>query len=201
MTDLEVFSDLSERLDYNLPDLPLYVRKGSLYQFNNHAAVAHWHVDLEFIYVLKGSMDFSVNGSITRLHQGDGLFVNSQRLHYGYAIPDHDDCSFLVVVIHPSILGEKASYIQTYWEEKFSSKMADFVVLTDQVGWQQDILRSDSGTLSGNAHGAYARQSTAFGSSSVIVMRYNWRSVKARFRSTWRINACSGNDSFHSSEL
>ncbi|WFR61090.1 AraC family transcriptional regulator [Paenibacillus amylolyticus] len=142
MTDLEVFSDLSERLDYNLPDLPLYVRKGSLHQFSNHAAVAHWHVDLEFIYILKGSMNFSVNGVITRLHQGDGLFVNSQRLHYGYAVANHNDCSFLVVVIHPSILGEQNSYLQAYWEEKFSSSMSDFVVLTEQITWQQDIVQS-----------------------------------------------------------
>ncbi|KEO80210.1 MULTISPECIES: AraC family transcriptional regulator [Paenibacillus] len=142
MTNLEVFSDLSERLNYNLPDLPLYVRKGSLHQFNNYAAVAHWHLDIEFIYILQGSMDFSVNGSITRLHQGDGLFVNSQRLHFGYSLADHKDCLFLVVVIHPSILGEKPSFIQTYWGEKFSLMMADFVVLTDQVDWQQRILLS-----------------------------------------------------------
>ncbi|MGD0032703.1 AraC family transcriptional regulator [Paenibacillus illinoisensis] len=142
MTNLEVFSDLSERLDYNLPDLPLYVRKGSLHQFNNYAAVAHWHVDIEFIYVLQGSMDFSVNGTITRLHQGDGLFVNSQRLHYGYSLADQNDCLFLVVVIHPSILGEKTSYIQSYWGEKFGLTMADFLVLTDQVDWQRSILRS-----------------------------------------------------------
>ncbi|WP_416298337.1 AraC family transcriptional regulator [Paenibacillus illinoisensis] len=142
MTNLEVFSDLSERLDYNLPDLPLYVRKGSLQQFNNYAAVAHWHVDIEFIYVLNGSMDFSVNGTITRLHQGDGLFVNSQRLHYGYSLADQNDCLFLVVVIHPSILGEKTSYIQSYWGEKFGLTMTDFLVLTAQVDWQRDILLS-----------------------------------------------------------
>ncbi|MWV42522.1 helix-turn-helix domain-containing protein [Paenibacillus sp. HJL G12] len=140
--NLEVFSDLSERLDYNLPDLPLYVRKGNLHQFNNFAAVAHWHVDVEFIYVLKGSMDFSVNGRITRLHHGDGIFVNSQRLHYGYSLEDHNDCVFLVVVIHPSILGEKTSIVQTYWGEKFSLMMADFVVLTHQMDWQQSVLLS-----------------------------------------------------------
>ncbi|MCG7381534.1 AraC family transcriptional regulator [Paenibacillus sp. ACRRY] len=140
--NLEVFSDLSERLDYNLPDIPLYVRKGSLHQFNNYAAVAHWHVDVEFIYVQKGSMEFSVNGSITRLHQGEGIFVNSQRLHFGYSLADHNDCVFLVVVIHPSILGEKTSFIQTYWTEKFSLTMADFLVLTEKVAWQQSILES-----------------------------------------------------------
>ncbi|PPQ47121.1 AraC family transcriptional regulator [Paenibacillus peoriae] len=142
MENLEVFSDLSERLNYNLPDLPLYVRMGSLHQFNNHAAVAHWHLDVEFIYVLEGTMDFSVNGCITRLHQGNGIFVNSQRLHYGYSLEDHKDCLFLVVVIHPALLGENISLIRTYWEERFSLMMTDFVVLTDQIEWQQRILHS-----------------------------------------------------------
>ena len=40
---LEVFSDLSEKLHYNLPDFPLYVRKGALAQFHRYAAACHWH--------------------------------------------------------------------------------------------------------------------------------------------------------------
>lgn len=139
--NLEVFSDLSERLNYNLPDLPLYVRQGSLHQFNNYAAAAHWHSDVEFIYVLKGSMDFSVNGHITRIEQGNGIFVNSRRLHFGFS-QDHIDCLFIVVVIHPALLGEGASPLQTYWDEKFNQLTDDFILLTNQVAWQQSILLS-----------------------------------------------------------
>ncbi|MBR2566299.1 MAG: helix-turn-helix transcriptional regulator [Paenibacillus sp.] len=142
MTQLEVFSDLSERLKYNFPDFPLYVQKGNLYQFNNYAAVAHWHLDLEFIYVLEGSMNFSVNGSVTRLNPGEGIFVNSQRLHFGYSLEDYSDCVFIVVAIHPSILGEKTSFLQAYWEEESSHMMTDFVLLTDQVDWQLSILHA-----------------------------------------------------------
>jgi len=142
MTNLEVFSDLSERLKYNFPDLPLYVRKGNLHQFNNEAAVAHWHIDLEFIYVLEGAMNFSVNGKVTRLNPGEGIFVNSQRLHFGYSLADHSDCVFLVVVIHPSILGEKTSFLQSYWEQKFGHMMTDFMFLTNQIDWQKSLLQS-----------------------------------------------------------
>ncbi|WP_232057970.1 helix-turn-helix transcriptional regulator [Cohnella abietis] len=128
-------------MNYNLPDLPLYVRKGSLNQFNNYAAAAHWHLDIEFIYVLKGAMDFSVNGHITRIEQGHGIFVNSRRIHFGFS-HNHFDCLFIVVVIHPALLGEGVSPLQTYWNEKFSQTTDDFVLLTNHVAWQQSILLS-----------------------------------------------------------
>jgi len=38
---LEVFSDLSERLNYNFPGFPLYVRRGELRQFERYAAACH----------------------------------------------------------------------------------------------------------------------------------------------------------------
>lgn len=138
---LEVFSDLSERLNYNLPDFPLYVRKGSLRKFNNYVPPLHWHSDIEFIYILKGSMDFSVNGHVTHIEQGNGIFVNSRRLHFGFS-QNLVDCLFIVVVIHPALLGEGASPLQAYWDEKFSLMTDDFVLLTNQVACQQSILLS-----------------------------------------------------------
>ncbi|WP_211748162.1 AraC family transcriptional regulator [Paenibacillus sp. Marseille-Q4541] len=138
---LEVFSDLSERLNYNFPDLPLYVRKGSLHQFNNYEAVAHWHPDVEFIFVLKGFMEYSVNGHTIHINQGNGIFVNSHRLHFGFS-QDQTDCLFIVVVIHPALLDKNSSLLRTYWEEKFSAEMEDFVVITEQITWQKEILIS-----------------------------------------------------------
>ena len=40
---LEVFSDMSERLNYNLPGLPVYARKGELRHFDRFTADCHWH--------------------------------------------------------------------------------------------------------------------------------------------------------------
>ena len=57
---LEIFSDLLERVNYNFPDFPLYVRKGRLLYFDKYVAPIHWHSDLEFIEVLDGSMDSEI---------------------------------------------------------------------------------------------------------------------------------------------
>ncbi|WP_280531307.1 AraC family transcriptional regulator [Paenibacillus sp. J23TS9] len=134
-----MFSDLSERLDYNLSDLLLYVRKGNLQQFYNYSAACHWHPDVEFIMVLKGSMDYFVNGQTIRIDQGNGIFVNSKRMHYGFS-QDQIDCTFIVIVIHPSLLGEEASLARKFADQKFGTNMDDFLLLTDQIAWQREIL-------------------------------------------------------------
>lgn len=138
---LEVFSDLSERLNYNFPGLPLYIRKGNLHQFVNYTAACHWHPDLEFILVLEGSMDFFVNGQTVHIGEGNGIFVNSNRLHYGYS-EDMAECSFIVVVIHPSLISEGVPMARSYWEEKFGTSTDDFILLTDQIAWQREALFS-----------------------------------------------------------
>lgn len=58
---LEVFSDLSEELNYNLPEFPLYVRKGLLNQFDKYAAACHWHPDLKNIETKNGIHDKKSN--------------------------------------------------------------------------------------------------------------------------------------------
>ncbi|MBJ9992408.1 MULTISPECIES: AraC family transcriptional regulator [Paenibacillus] len=138
---LEVFSDLSERLDYNLSDLRLYVRKGNLQQFSNYSAACHWHPDVEFILVLEGSMDYFINGQTIRIDQGNGIFVNSNRMHYGFS-QEQIDCTYIVVVIHPSLFGEATSLARKYADQKFGTHMDDFLLLTDQTAWQREVLVS-----------------------------------------------------------
>ena len=138
---LEVFSDLSERLNYNIPGFPLYVRKGLLRLFDRYAAACHWHTDLEFILVLDGAMDYFINGQVVRVNADNGIFVNSKRLHYGFS-SDNTDCSFLVVAIHPSILGENTHAGRVYVEEKFGPNTYDFILLSPQTPWQQETLLS-----------------------------------------------------------
>jgi AraC-like DNA-binding protein len=139
--ELEVFSDLSEELNYNLPDFPLYVRKGALNHFDNNAAACHWHPDLEFILVLDGEMEYFINGEIVRIERGNGIFVNSKRMHYGFSSKKLD-CTFIVVVIHPSLLGENTYVGKVYWDEKFGSTTEDYIMITSQSSWGTEILHS-----------------------------------------------------------
>ena len=138
---LEVFSDFSERLNYNLPGLPLYVRRGELRNFDRYAAACHWHPDLEFLFILDGNMDYFVNNKILYMGVGEGIFVNSKRLHYGYS-KDKSDCAFLCVVVHPALLGGEILAGKEYIESKFSSTTEDYILLTEKFDWQKEALVS-----------------------------------------------------------
>lgn len=138
---LKLFSDLSERLHYNLPDFPLYARKGMLRQFDRYAAACHWQPDQEFILALEGQMEYFVNRQIVHIKKGNGIFVNSRRLHYGFST-DMTDCSFLVIAVHPTLLGEGTRSGKEYLEEKFGSNSDNYILLTPQNSWQRETLLS-----------------------------------------------------------
>ncbi len=135
---LEVFSDLSERLHYNLPDFPLYVREDTLHRYG-YAAACHWHPDLEFILIRDGAMDYFVNGKTVHIAAHHGIFVNSRRLHYGFSTAKAD-CSFVAVVIHPALLSESSHAVKAYLDQKFGSDSDDFLLLDPEIAWQREAL-------------------------------------------------------------
>jgi AraC-like DNA-binding protein len=124
-----------------MPDFPLYVRKGALRQFNRYAAECHWHPDLEFIAVIDGSMEYFVNGQTVWVDSENGIFVNSTRLHYGFST-DRTDCAFIVVAVHPALLGEGTYPGKMYLQEKLGPAAVDFSLLSAQIPWQREALLS-----------------------------------------------------------
>lgn len=137
---LTIHSDASESLHYNIDDFPLYTHEDLLSNYD-YKALVHWHPDLEFIYIKKGSMDYYINGHIVKLNQGEGIFVNSQRLHYGFS-NKHLECTFIALVISPDIFINIASCTKEYMEHKFGLKNTDYIPLYPHVPWQKEIINT-----------------------------------------------------------
>ena len=104
MEDLIIRKDGSEVLAYNAPDFPISTEYSCLSIFAGYAAGCHWHRDYEALIALDGPMDYSVNGQHVYLEQGDAIFVNSRRLHYGYSAV-HQERHYCYAVFHPELLG------------------------------------------------------------------------------------------------
>ena len=45
-------------------------------------------------------MSYNVNGTIVRLGEGEGIFVNARQLHYGFS-EERTECDFLCALLHP----------------------------------------------------------------------------------------------------
>ncbi|MDO5558174.1 MAG: AraC family transcriptional regulator [Oscillospiraceae bacterium] len=100
---LNVNDDRSERVRYNCADFPMYTSKCSFASFSSFIFTAHWHDDVEFICVTNGEMNYNVNGHIVNLKKGDGIFVNSRQLHFGYSMSS-SDCEYICILFHPMLL-------------------------------------------------------------------------------------------------
>jgi hypothetical protein len=106
MYKLQVRDDLSEDVSYTSSHLPIRSVVGKLSYFLMYTADCHWHRDLEFIVVLEGEMTYHVNDREYSLRKGDGIFVNTNRLHFGAAgeLGGATECVFLCLLLHPSLL-------------------------------------------------------------------------------------------------
>lgn len=94
--------DSSENVNYDRPEIPVYIRKGGLAAFKDFAFDSHWHTDLEFVTVKEGHMLFNVNGTVLPLHEGEGIFINSGNTHFGFSA-DGSDCVYMCLLVHPII--------------------------------------------------------------------------------------------------
>jgi AraC-like DNA-binding protein len=97
---------MGEDVPYTSAHLPIYSVVGRLSSFLGQRAECHWHQDLEFIVILEGEMIYHINDHVYPLGEGDGIFVNTNRLHFGAAgEPSHPrECVFLCLLLHPSLL-------------------------------------------------------------------------------------------------
>lgn len=109
--DLEIMGGNSEVVHYERQGLPLYIRTADLEQFTGKRAACHWHDDLEWIHILDGTMNYSVNGRKLPLKVGDSLLVNGRQMHYGYG---EGGCCFLCILFHPSLFGDNQVLRQEY---------------------------------------------------------------------------------------
>lgn len=69
-----------ENTPHGTPSFPLQVY--SHHDINGFYFVCqHWHEELEWIYVEKGTLDLTIHGQFYTLHAGQFCFINSEELH------------------------------------------------------------------------------------------------------------------------
>jgi AraC-like DNA-binding protein len=141
MFQLTVRENLSEVIPYTSPDIPVYSLVSQLYWFVNHTADCHWHEELEFTLITEGTMSYFVNDVTYQLSKGMGIFVNSNRLHFGGpgTDPDHD-CHFTCLLLHPTLLRGNAYIEKRFIDPFLYAPGRDAIVLSPETGWQRRAL-------------------------------------------------------------
>ncbi len=132
--------DSSEYFEYNHPDFPAFVKKIPLSSYPNFSAVSHWHNDPEILLIEEGEMFYDVNGQKIPLHTGEGLFVNSRSLHYGYS-ESMKECYFICILVPPQLLSGNTYFIEHCLNPLIQNTGFPYQKLNPSVRWQNSILQ------------------------------------------------------------
>ncbi|MCM1188647.1 MAG: AraC family transcriptional regulator [bacterium] len=136
-------SDFSETIAYNDPLFPAYIRPGVLSAYPDYSAVSHWHKDLEFIVIKRGSMTYNVNGELIELSEGSGIMINSRQLHYGFS-PEHKECEFICIILSPGIFSGNEWFYRNYVEPVTENPLYPYIYLAE-AEWEKAILKKIDG--------------------------------------------------------
>ncbi len=137
---IELKDDRSEKVHYDSLNYPIYIRRAMLSQCLNFRAPSHWHDDIELIYIINGFMDYNVNGNIIRLHEDEGIFINSRQVHYGFS-NERKDCDYICILFHPLLLCTTPAYEQEFVSPIINNDALPYIKLNKNNNWQSEILK------------------------------------------------------------
>lgn len=140
MTLIELRDDRSEKIQYDNPDYPVYIRRGSLSLYPNYKAPSHWHNDIELIAILDGEMNYNINGESITLHKDEGIFINAGQMHFGFS-DSRTECHFICVILHPLLLCTVPACEQKFILPVIRNSCAPFIFLNLHIDWQLKILK------------------------------------------------------------
>lgn len=130
--------DMVQDVEYNNPLFQCFSSISYYDSQHIYHIPEHWHEDLEFLYILNGSLDFTVNGQTIHLHAGEGIMVNSKRIHSNHS-EKGQYCEFYVALLHPQYYNVSTYVYQKYVAPALSANAFDYLFLTKD-NWTGEII-------------------------------------------------------------
>lgn len=124
----EFQKDKSQKLNYQNPMFQCIAAVSNYSENVDYRIPEHWHEDFEYLVVLDGKLNYNVNGQSITLNKGEGIMVNSRRIHANNS-PIGEHCLLAYAIIHPSYLCASPYIEQKYVEPVLSAKSFDYLLL------------------------------------------------------------------------
>lgn len=136
--ETEFQSDKSQRFNYTNPLFQCVATPSHYNEQIDFYIPEHWHEDLEYLIVLDGTLNYNVNGESIVLNKGEGILVNSKRIHSNNS-PKGEHAFFVYVIFHPTYLCASPYIEQKYTAPLIGPKSFDYLLLKED-DWTKPIL-------------------------------------------------------------
>lgn len=133
---------LRETIPHGSEEYPFRYYLEDIWQFDFHCIEWHWHPEVEFVLIQKGTADFLIGSERYVLGAGTGIFINSQVIHRFEAA---ESVIIPNIVFSPSMLAPKDSLIYRKYVQPVLDSTVECRIFSADDPAQGEIL----GTLAG----------------------------------------------------
>lgn len=140
--NLIIDENKQEEIKYDTLDFPIAIYSTQINKNILGFVDWHWHDELQFCIVIRGTVDFNIEGESIILSEGEGLFINSQQLHNA---KNHQDIesSYICFDFHANLIcGFYGNIINMkYVIPYLGNENLRYCILKNDTNWQRDILK------------------------------------------------------------
>lgn len=130
--------DKSQVFRFDIPEFFAFIRKNNLKRNQSFAITDHWHDEVEFVYVVEGSLRYMIEGEILILHAGEGVVVNSRRLHVCLTDEGAPSVSYCII-LHPMLLTTSEYIDKKFIEPVIKNRSVPYLLLNVKDDWGKTI--------------------------------------------------------------
>lgn len=130
---------LRETVCHGSDEYPFKYYNEDIWLFDFHCIDWHWHSEVEFVFIEKGTAEFLVGSGRHVLTEGTGIFINSQVIHRFEA---SESVIIPNIVFSPSLLSAEDSLIYRKYIQPLLDSSVERLIFSPEVPWQKEVLDS-----------------------------------------------------------
>ena len=142
VTQIQTDHTLMEVNCRSTADYPIRFYLDIMREFDQKCIRWHWHPELEFNVVTRGTIQYYVEDQRYTLSAGQGIMKNSNVLHMAEPDQNSPDAEMVSVIMDTEFIAPAKSIIyQKYIEGIHGDVRLRCIPFTPEIPWQGDILR------------------------------------------------------------
>jgi len=138
--DFKLDEKLKELTNHRTIELPIACYETTISKNVNGYIPLHWHDELQFVHVTKGEGTFQINEEKIVISEGEGLFINSGRLHTAED-NQQSGCVYICLNVAPYFVLPNELYM-TYVYPYIKATNFPYLFIGTKHSWQKNILNS-----------------------------------------------------------
>lgn len=133
----DFLNSVNLNINTDFPYLVLDIVGDKSYPRNPGFGVMHWHEDLQFIYVLNGTIEVQTLDTVVRIQTGEAIFINKNVVHF---VKRLGDCHYNSFVFPAYFLEFYAgSPAKVFVDSIAANERISLLPITSAVDWQKEM--------------------------------------------------------------